>query len=122
MISNPATFFIDGNKELAFEYEGGNVLYHFSTRDSGLSINIDINVIFFANDKDHAKEVLGRMLSFKLGCLTTYRKQDPEKNKVETDTRIDRVTEYLERMAEWKITLAPRNQMYIVGWAANDIL
>jgi len=122
MISNPATFFVDGNTELSFKYEGGNVLYHFSAKDSGLSTYNDMNIIFFANDKDHARDILSRMLSFKLGCLITYRNQDPHKNSIETATRIDKVTEYLERISEWKFTLTPRNQMFIVGWAANDTI
>jgi len=121
MICNPAKFFVNGNQELSFEYEGGSKLYHFSPHDSGLNTTFDMDVVFFANDPKHAKDVLCRMLTFKLGCLVTYTEQ-ADYHSTNRQPELDRTKMYLENIGKWLITEAPMNQFYLAGWAANDTI
>lgn len=121
MIGNPCNYFVNGSDREAFTYDGGPVLYHFCPRDSGLSTCMEMNVIFFAKDKEHAKIVLGCMLRFKLFCLQKYDKSVKEQQRFPGDLRrADKVRHLLSNHAKWKITLAPLNQFYEVGWACND--
>jgi hypothetical protein len=117
-ISNPCTWFINGHDEESFTYEGGSILYHFSPNDNGLSGTMENNVIFFANDEDHARDILRRMLEFRMQCEKKY--QADEKHL--SSGRSYLAEGYLKDIDNIKFTLAPINQFYVVGWACNDTI
>lgn len=137
-LSNPCTWFITGSKEEVFTYEGGHILYHFdcSGREpneirSGITGNwIPINVIFFANDVEHAKDVLKRMFEFNIRCKTKYVKfNNANPDRPHADSFITNAVgektvaeECLEKIDQWVITPAPTNQLFKVGWAHNDTI
>lgn len=120
MLSNPCSYFVNGHSTEAFTHEGGPVLYHFSPKDCELSTNAEMNVIFFANDKEHAKRILTRMLRFKMSCLAKQVKAKDQTNYDYT-VRLNKVKHLLENQHRWKFSLAPTNQFYLVGWACNDL-
>lgn len=122
MISNPASFFINGYEEKEFIYEGGTTLYHFSPIANKLSEHMDCNIIFFANDEKHALDVLQRMFKFALECISQY-----EQNKDATDRSVHRKDKFQKFLKaseanKIKVSLAPTNQFFKVGWADNDTL
>lgn len=121
MISNPCNYFVNGHSTEAFTHEGGLVLYHFSPKDCELSSNAEMNVIFFANDKEHAKRILVRMLRFKLACLAKKVKSKDTMEVYPIVCKINQVKHLLENQHRWKFSLAPTNQFYLVGWACNDL-
>lgn len=118
MISNPARFFINGNNDRQFTYEGGSTLFHWSPNLSGLSSSMESNVIFFANDEDHARDVLRRLFEFWIEHNELYVKSIlPERDRYSSRNGEIRVLrDYLN------IERAPTNQFYQVGWACNDNL
>jgi hypothetical protein len=125
MISNPATFFINGNDEREFTYEGGTTLYHWSPYDSGLSISHEANIIFFANDLAHARDVLRRLFEFWITCnkmlIDNDRNQAFSSNAaIKSQNRL--LDNYKSCIQEMEITLAPTNQIFMVGWACNDTI
>ena len=63
-ICNPCTFFVNGNDQESFTYEGGKILYHFSPVRNNFQKHYGMNLVFFANDEKHAIDVIKRMLSF----------------------------------------------------------
>lgn len=130
MISNPVTLFAGGGDSehlRRFTYKGGKYLYHFSPYDNGLSRSLECNIVFFANDEQHAFKVLERMFRFVVSChrkQIRYYKKNPADHSVLTDQSFKRFSGYLKALQEGKITItkAPTNQFYKVGWASNDTL
>lgn len=135
MISNPATFFISGNDYKSFTYEGGAKLFHWSPYTSGLSTSMESNVMFFANDVGHARDVLRRLLEFWIMCNDLYvvSQQATEKKRrvavndyhgfvsaKEAETRVLR--RYLTVLDVMKFDEVPTNQFFKVSWASNDDL
>jgi hypothetical protein len=119
MIGNPARFFINGSETRSFTYEGGSTLFHWSPYESGLSTSMESNVVFFANSEDHARDVLRRLFEFWVECNETYIKTTEDRfNSAETEA----LRHYLTIMDQMKISPAPVNQFYEVGWADNDTL
>jgi len=127
MISNPCNWFITGNETNEFTYEGGNTLYHFSARDNNFSSYHDVNVVFFANNEIHALDVLRRMFKFAFEKHMAYKLHEinghPELYS-RNEVRLKEISKYLNDMNsdDIKITLAPKNQLYKVGWAYNDTI
>lgn len=130
MISNPAKFFVTGSKEKWFTYEGGDKLFHFSPNDNNLSTYMDCNIILFANDEKHGLSILHDMFQFAIDCKREYIKYKTG-NKVSYSD--EELIEYAEhdvkdfikyrdaiKAGKVKLTLAPKNQIYKVGWADND--
>lgn len=110
MISNPVTYFINGNETRSFTYEGGEKLWHFAPSMYNNERYMGVNIIFFADDIEHAKDVLERMFTFAL-----------ETNKSEY-IGLERFKTILDEKEKWIIVPAPTNQIYKVGWASNDTL
>jgi hypothetical protein len=127
MISNPVSLFSGGgsHKDIKeFIYEGGSKLYHFSPHDNNLSNTFENNLVFFADNEIHAKDVLKRMFKFAIECNNTqieYHKTQYHQDYF--DWRGDttkRFQGYLDNLDKIKVPEAPINQFYIVGWASND--
>lgn len=132
MISNPVNFYLNSatDRDAVFTYEGGTKLYHFSPYDNNLSNSLENNVIFFANDEKHAKDILLRMFKFVVDIQVLkasnhkIKKYDPhslEFSELATKTA-KRFQEYIDKLDLIKVTEAPMNQFYKVGWACNDTL
>lgn len=131
MISNPCRYFATGGNasdQKDFTYEGGSKLYHFSPTDSGIwRGHHSMNVVFFANDLEHAKDILRRMLNFRIECGKEYlmskgggiHREEFENNCRE---RMKMAYEVIENEEKWLIVEAPMNQFYTVGWASNDTI
>jgi len=117
MISNPCKYFVNGHDQKAFTYEGGHTLFHFSPKSSGLSSHMEMNLVFFANNQEHAKRVVVSMLRFKLKCLEEY-EQSPSDNLRYGE--MEKVRHLLVNQSKFKITKASTDQFYLVGWADND--
>lgn len=78
---------------------------------------MEMNVIFFANNIEHAKSVLTRMLKFGLTILNAY---DSEYRTEQY--KIKKYNHLLSNSDKWVITEAPLNQFFKVGWASNDYI
>lgn len=132
MISNPATFFVNGSKTKSFTHEGGSRLFHFSPYDNKLSTTLENNLVFFANDEEHAADIFRRLIKFAIECGEKYIKSKEQGKKgIHDDDFVERAykqnkrfIDYLEALAKGKIkfTEAPTNQFYEVGWASNDTI
>lgn len=138
MISNPCEWFITGGDKRAFTYEGGLYLYHFDCSGSkrgkvetGWTGNwIPANVIFFADNPEHAKDVFKRMLEFRIETLKQYIQYNRDNaSGAYTEYYLDKADDWYTRCKEWltKIdeavfTLAPTDQFFKVGWACNDTI
>lgn len=125
IVSNPATFFINGQDARSFTYEGGAMLFHWSPYASGLSTSMESNVIFFANDVDHARDVLRRLFEFWIKCNTKYVKYKHNQNDrhglaANAESEIKVLNHYLANMGQMVISEVPTNQFYKVSWASND--
>ncbi len=121
-LNNPAKFFVTGNDEESFTYEGGDTLWHFSPNQSGLSRTMEMNIIFFANEPKHALDVVRRMLEFAVRCENM--KWDNIHKDLE-DRRGYKVKKFqylLDNQDKWIVTLAPLNQVFKTGWASNDTI
>lgn len=122
MISNPCSWFATGgNSEdiVEFIYEGGTYLYHFSPHDNGLSGTMETNIVFFANDEEHARDVFRRMLLCRLDCEEKFLKAEGSSHH---RYGVSKAEGYLACIDDIKFTLAPVNQFYVVGWACNDTI
>lgn len=101
---------------VAFTYKPGKRVYHFDASDCdptgshipGWEHYMGLNIILFADSKKHAAEIFEAALKFRLKC---------EKSVNYGDAQV-----ILDNKHKWKFTIAPRNQVYHVGWAANDTL
>jgi len=128
MISNPATFFTNGSDQRQFTYEGGAKPFHWSPYNSGLSKSMECNVVFFANDIDHARDVLRRLFEFWIECNESYLKSKRDSKRDDhgliNSRRMEITTlrHYLAHFDDMTISEAPTNQFYKVGWASNDDL
>lgn len=127
MISNPARFFISGSDEREFTYEGGTKLFHWSPYESGMSRSMESNVIFFANDIDHARDVLLRLFQFWLNCNDEYirnkqREDDRHGLAANRETESETLRYFIQNLEKMAISAAPTNQFFKVGWACNDDL
>lgn len=85
------------------------------------------NVIFFANSIGNARAKLRAMFEFMIESEQLYRAKSNEGiHKEEFDMKSShtekRFAGYLENIETIKITKAPTNQFYKVGWADNDKL
>ena len=135
MISNYCSFFINGGERVSFTYEGGSTLFHFCPHDNQLESHLVCNVIFFANDEQHALVVLKRMFEFRIKAFETYSQNNKEyiekygygfmqDHESSHNANVEMIKEWLKALMEGKIkvTKAPMNQFYKVGWASNDTL
>lgn len=125
MISNPATFFISGSEYRSFTYEGGAKLFHWSPYESGLSTSMESNVMFFANNVDHARDILRRMFQFWIACNEMYianKTKDDDRHGLTSNAakEVKVLRRYLESMDKMKFSEAPTNQFFKVSWASND--
>lgn len=126
MISNPATFFVNSNDDQSFTYEGGSKLFQWSPYDSGLSSTMESNVIFFANDEDHARDVLRRMFEFWIDCNERYVGDKAHKNDrhglaKNAQDEIKVLRRYLASTESMVINEAPTNQFYKAGWSGPNL-
>lgn len=142
MISNPCNWFKTGggfNDQVKFTYEGGKYLYHFDCSGgvknevrSGWTGNwMQVNVVFFADSEEHARDVFKRMLEFRMETASVYHAHKAgKKNPGEHDADFARLAsetyrrceEWLGKINEAVFTRAPTNQFYTVGWADNDTI
>ena len=137
MISNPVRFFAGGGSvedSLEFTYEGGSKLFHFCPADNNLTSHMVCNVIFFANDENHARDVLIRMFEFAIDCIrkqaeyyismTKYPETMREFVVIEEDKKYHEFKSYLDAIKDGRArpVPAPTNQFYKVGWAFNDTI
>lgn len=127
-ISNPVQIFINGSEREYFTYEGGSTLYHFSPNDCYLSTGMDFNIMFPANSEEHALDVLKRLFDFLVEKQSQYLRYRTSRNM--TDAELDDYADYdLKRFKKYqqglkdgkvKVSLAPTNQVFVVGWASHD--
>lgn len=108
MISNPCTWFVNGHDKESFIYEGGKILYHFCPNDNGLEKHMTCNVVFFADNEQHALMVLARMLEFgiekqKIYIASKSDKSDPEFIGTAVD-KIKMYREWLSALKDGKVT------------------
>lgn len=129
MISNPCKWFANGGSfddQVQFLHEGGKTLYHFSPDEEihpSLDHWIPVNVVFFANSKEHAVEIIERMLKLRMWAQKEYEKYKGYAADYETHSvKINLPQLLLDNKDKWVITEAPTNQFYQVGWACNDTL
>jgi len=114
MLSNPCSWFKGGgsskNEQHYIIHDRGDKLFHFCPYNCGLTDSYNVNIIFFAYDKKHAASIIEKMLQFRLTCNDNLSGEDGKK-----------LAQFLlDNKDKWKITPAPMNQFYSVGWAAND--
>jgi hypothetical protein len=91
---------------------------------------MECNIVFFADNENHAMAVLKRMFKFYIECCTEYKKElitnDDHIHKEEFLSRnkikLSQFKNYLDNIGKIKLSLAPRNQFYVVGWADNDTI
>ena len=95
-------------------------MYNFCPKDSGLSRYMGMNVLIFADCEDHASAILREMLLLKNSCEEKhyqikgqYSGRRPERDKTQF---------LLDNEDKWAFKEAPKNQMYLVGWADNDTI
>lgn len=131
MISNPVTQYAGVGNRREFTYEGGTKLFHFSPHDNKLSETLENNVVFFANDEEHALDVLERMFTFMMECAlgeeesyTNKRVAHAKEFQTSAGRRYVKFEGYLKALKKGKLKVseAPTNQFYKVGWASNDTL
>lgn len=128
MISNPCTWFINGNEEKNFTYEGGKHLYHFSDNDNKLNVAHSVNVVFFADNKKHGLDVIKRMLKFRIKCSKQYIKAETKNDMhgfvCAEEEKIKECKEWIGLIEKGKVKIekAPTNIFYKVGWADNDTI
>ena len=127
MINNPVRFFINGSETRSFTYEGGSRLFHWSPYENGLSKSMECNIIFFANDENHAREVLRRMFEFWIECNNLYLESEHGTDNYSglsdyRATETKRLKSYLRNIDKTKVQPAPVDQIFEVGWACNDNL
>jgi len=130
MTSNAINPFINGNETRPFEYEGGEALYTWCPYSYNLSTTLECNIIFFADNLEHARQVLIRAFEHVINANNDYDKTvDPERrHAAEFKSRNARQTErclgYIEAINSGKAdpTLAPRTQILKTAWAANDTI
>ena len=118
MISNPINY-----NQQPFTYEGGKTLYHISPSDSNIEGYENwraFNLVFFANDKKHARDVLNRMLKHAKKCLTIQKKNAEQTVYSIYSNKLKQIDHLLKNIDKFKIVLAHTNQFYKVGWADND--
>lgn len=135
MISNPCAWFSGGGSsddQVRFTYEGGAYLYHFSPHDNGWSGTMENNLLFLADDEEHARDVFKRMCRFSMGALrrqSNYysgsnltKMPHTEEFHIRIRSTYSKFEFYLAHADEAKFVRAPTNQFYLVGWADNDTL
>lgn len=129
MISNPARIII-GNTEHEYRFsDPGSIAYHFSPNDNGLSPTMEWNIILFADDETHALQMLSKLFEW---MDTIYCKKAEDYAKAEAYRRYPgnlasewkRLKKLKQALSDGQIrmTLAPTDQVYKVGWASNDVL
>lgn len=79
---------------------------------------MEMNVVFFADDGEHALDVVERMIKFMLNV--DYSKETHPEVLEMKRAQHNRYLHLLDNKEKWIVTLAPKNQVYKVGWAAND--
>lgn len=137
MISNPCTWFAGGvsfENQKSFTYQtspGSIYLWHFSPYDNQLSNTMENNIVWFASDEKEALKILREIFEFRLQCAyaqSKYYQKENARHSEEFDYRTKGAIEYylgylkaLDNDAI-KISKAPTNQFYTVGWASNDVL
>lgn len=120
MISNPCKWPAKGKMKkdthgyTQFTYKPGKHLYHFDASDSegtgshipGWERYMGLNLVFFADDQQHAALIFEDMLRHRVKCGET--------------NNYGNAQVILDNKNKWKFTLAPTNQFYKVQWADND--
>lgn len=120
-IANPVNEFIDGNNQRAYTFKAGAKAYHFSPNASGLSQVMDCNILFFADDEDHAREILKGMFEHIIDCLEKLEASERGKNSYRGESGTKGVAaKYLAGIDQWVITEASLDQIFKVSWADND--
>ena len=135
MICNPVSYFINGNSTREFTHEGGHTLYHFCPYDCGLSSSMEDNVVFFADSEQDALRVLKAAWEFGLAKCAEYEEYQKTRERkyklvtVAEETILERTKHTVDKLHRYlhalqvgrvKVTKAPVNQFYVVGWAGND--
>lgn len=131
MISNPARFFVSGSDTKSFTYKGGSKVYHFSPHDNKLSRTMENNIILFADDENHGLQILKELFRFAINCKSEYIKHNKGSKRAHVDEFIEEAQKEESKFYEYikaidagkiKLTLAPTDQVYEVGWAFNDTI
>lgn len=131
MISNPFNFCVNNTKKEKFTYKGGSKLFHFSPYDNGLSVSMENNLIFFADDEQHALTILRDAFQFACVCNMKFQRSLNNTSSIhymefqeEAKKENKKYQSYIDAIAAGKIKLteAPTNQFYIIGWADNDTI
>ncbi len=129
MITNPAQYFINGSTVKKFTYDEGTMPFNFQPKDCGLTSSRESNVLIFANNIRHAKEIIEKLFIFKRECLIKNRlsKLDREIADIEyyddkLKTELIKIDDILNNKDKWVINHCPKNQPYLISWASNDTI
>lgn len=123
MYSNPCSWNNWGSGKDAFTHEGGSNLYYFQPSvevDNTFKSWVPISLLFTANDKKHAADIIERMLIFRQAILD---KEEVNPNYTTSkDYAPDLIRILLNNKDKWVIYEANKGQFYKVGWADNDTI
>lgn len=127
MITNPVKIFRtggDSKDQVFFTYAGGSKLFHFCPYDNGLSTTLEENLVFFADSEEQAMNTLIEMFNFCKEALEHRLSIGYFYLELQYKEKLKRVNFYLDAISQNKVKLteAPMNQFYQVGWASNDTI
>ncbi len=137
-IVNPTRYFVTGSNENEFTYTPGNKIFHINAGCDGYQC---FNALVFANDLNHAKEILIQLCEFRIECgkkLHAYYNKEIDfyedlssrnayncgKAQAVLDAAhsTDFKSKFKQNTLYLTIQEAPLNQFYKVSWACNDNL
>jgi hypothetical protein len=121
--------FVTGSDVVAFRHAGGTKLYHFCPYDNGLSDHMDHTICFFANDDNHALDVLEQFYAFLVDAEERYRTYRKNQSHVDEDLlsshayRYNKNKKYLNAIREGKVNpkMVPTDFVFSVEWADGQL-
>lgn len=120
--SNPVNYFVSGTDYEPLTYEGGDKLYYAKLREEsfGGCGYLHASLLIPANSIEHVREIIKRIVEHKLKCAEKYREIKGEDSSGYLRS-IKRVEKLKSLEDHWEIEEAPKDQVFKVSWAWNDI-
>ena len=125
-LSNPFSFWVNGYKKVPFEYDPGPDAKPFHVR-SDVKGFVALNILMFARDEQHVKEVMGKAIAFQSLCFQQYcesieRTRDTSGLECVNSSHNKRWLLFADLLREDKLVIEPirPHHVFKVAWASND--
>ena len=115
--SNPVRCFVTGSKQKSYTFKPGKYPFYAVLDEESW---IPLNVLLFADSKEHTKKILENAFYFMKKCAIEFKENTGDEHRC--INMLSQANFFIKKLNDIQITRIVLNQLFKVGWAENDTI